>query len=233
MIGVVNPATISSGGIMDAVKPDEFLQQLIAARETFWEKMNAERKSYGAEKPLTPAIVLRRLQFGVVMERKAAEVTAPWVSKIPDLDLQQPMSEYVVNELKHTSILRKRISDLNGDPDALWNSPLAELKELWDFHAGLSSLCELIASVQFGHEEFFPRTSKSFIERVAAIDRTTAAIYRDVLLAEEEGHEWIAPEILKRYATDGGMQQKCLVALKTGCELFGRAIQSFNRSMPE
>jgi hypothetical protein len=217
---------------MEALKPEEFLQQLIATREAFWEKMNAERKSYGAEKPLTPAIVLRRLQFGVVMERKAAEVTAPWVSKIPDLDLQQPMSEYVVNELKHTSILRKRISDLNGDPDGLWNSPLAELKELWDFHAGLGSLCELIASVQFGHEEFFPRTSKSFIERVGAIDPTTAAIYRDVLLAEEEGHEWIAPEILKRYATDAETQQKCLVALKTGCELFGRAIESFNRTMP-
>ena len=217
---------------MDALKPNEFLQQLIATREAFWEKMNAERKSYGAEKPLTPAIVLRRLQFGVVMERKAAEVTAPWVSKIPDLDLQQPMSEYVVNELKHTSILRKRISDLNGDPDGLWNSPLVELKELWDFHAGLGSLCELIASVQFGHEEFFPRTSKSFIERVSAVDPTTAAIYRDVLLAEEEGHEWIAPEILKRYATDAETQQKCLAALKTGCELFGRAIQSFNRTMP-
>jgi len=217
---------------MEALQPDEFLQQLIATREAFWEKMNAERKSYGAEKPLTPAIVLRRLQFGVVMERKAAEVTAPWVSKIPDLDLQQPMSEYVVNELRHTSILRQRISDLKGDPDSLWNSPLAELKQLWDFHAGLGSLCELIASVQFGHEEFFPRTSKSFIERVGAFDPTTAAIYRDVLLAEEEGHEWIAPEILKRYATDVDLQQKCLAALKTGCELFGRAIQSFNQTMP-
>lgn len=217
---------------MEVLQPDEFLQQLIATREAFWEKMNAERKSYGAEKPLTPAIVLRRLQFGVVMERKAAEVTAPWVSKIPDLDLQQPMSEYVVNELKHTSILRQRISDLKGDPDSLWNSPLAELKQLWDFHAGLGSLCELIASVQFGHEEFFPRTSKSFIERVGAIDPTTAAIYRDVLLAEEAGHEWIAPEILKRYATDAESQQKCLAALKNGCELFGRAIQSFNQSMP-
>src|SRR5678816_4781050 len=117
------------------------------------------------------------------------------------------MSEYVVNELKHTSILRKRISDLNGDPDALWNSPLAELKELWDFHAGLSSLCELIASVQFGHEEFFPRTSKSFIERVAPIDAQTAAIYRETLLADEAGHEWIAPEILTRYASDGATQQ--------------------------
>jgi len=217
---------------MNAMPPEVFLQQLVAAREAYWEKMNAERKSYGAEKPLTAAIVLRRLQFGVVMERKAAEVTAPWVSKIPDLDLQQPMSEYVVNELKHTSILRKRISDLNGDPDGLWNSPLVELKELWDFHASLGSLCELIASVQFGHEEFFPRTSQSFIERVGAIDPTTAAIYRDVLLAEEEGHEWIAPEILKRYATDPDTQQKCLAALKTGCELFGRAIQSFNRTMP-
>lgn len=217
---------------MEALKPDEFLQQLIATREAFWEKMNAERKSYGAEKPLTPAIVLRRLQFGVVMERKAAEVTAPWVSKIPDLDLQQPMSEYVVNELKHTSILRQRIRELDGDPDGLWNSPLAELKELWDFHTGLGSLCELIASVQFGHEEFFPRTSKSFIERVTPLDPTTAAIYRDVLLAEEEGHEWIAPEILRRYATDAESQQKCLAALKTGCELFGRAIQSFNKSMP-
>jgi hypothetical protein len=216
---------------MKTLKPEEFLQQLVATRESFWEKMNAERKSYGAEKPLTATVVLRRLQFGVVMERKAAEVTAPWVGRIPDLDLQQPMSEYVVNELKHASILRGRIRELDGDPDALWNNPLAELKELWDFHASLGSLCELIASVQFGHEEFFPRTSKSFIERVAAIDPATASIYRDTLLADEEGHEWIAPEILRRYATDTESQRKCLDALQKGCELFGRAIQSFNRSM--
>jgi len=216
---------------MAALSPEEFLNQLVATREGFWEKMNAERKSYGAEKPLSAAVVLRRLQFGVVMERKAAEVTAPWVGKIPDLDLQQPMSEYVVNELKHASILRKRITELNGDPDVLWNSPLKELKELWDFHSSLGSLCELIASVQFGHEEFFPRTSKSFIERVTPIDPATAAIYRDTLLADEEGHEWIAPEILRRYATDAESQQKCLDALKKGCELFGRAIQSFNQSM--
>ena len=217
---------------MKALEPEEFLQQLVATRESFWEKMNAERKSYGAEKPLTAAVVLRRLQFGVVMERKAAEVTAPWVGKIPDIDLQRPMSEYVVNELKHASILRGRIRELDGDPDALWDNPLAELKELWDYHASLGSLCELIASVQFGHEEFFPRTSKSFIERVAAIDPATASIYRDTLLADEESHEWIAPEILKRYATDADSQQRCLEALKRGCELFGRAIQSFNRSMP-
>ncbi|MET0584157.1 MAG: hypothetical protein ABW099_04685 [Candidatus Binatia bacterium] len=217
---------------MNTLTPDEFLKQLIATREAFWEQMNAERRSYGAEKPLSPAVVLRRLQFGVVMERKAAEVTAPWVGKIPDIDLQQPMSEYVVNELKHASILRQRITELNGDPDALWNQPLKELKDLWDFHASLGSLCELIASVQFGHEEFFPRTSKSFIERVAPIDSKTAAIYRDTLLADEEGHEWIAPEILTRYASDGATQQKCLEALQKGCELFGKAIQSFNRSMP-
>ena len=217
---------------MTSLGPQEFIQVLETTRESFWERMNAERKSYGAEKPLSPAVVLRRLQFGVVMERKAAEVTAPWVSKIPDLELQQHMSEYVVNELKHSAILRKRIAELNGDPDALWNQPLKELKELWDFHASVGSLCELIASVQFGHEEFFPRTSKSFIERVTPIDPTTAAIYRDTLLADEAGHEWIAPEILKRYATDAETQQKCVEALKKGCELFGRAIQSFNQSMP-
>src|SRR5919107_512528 len=217
---------------MKALKPEEFLQQLIATREAFWQKMSAERKSYGAEKPLNPAVVLRRLQFGVVMERKAAEVTAPWVSKIPDLDLQQPMSEYVVNELKHTSILRQRIAELSGDPDELWNNPLKELKELWDYHASLGSLCELIASVQFGHEEFFPRTSKSFIERVQLIDPQTASVYRDTLLADEAGHEWIAPEILRRYATDVETQKKSLEALKRGCELFGKAIQSFNQSLP-
>jgi len=217
---------------MEALSSEEFLRQLVEHREAFWDKLSAERKSYGAEKPLSPAVVLRRLQFGVVMERKAAEVTARWVGQIPDLDLQQPMSEYVVNELKHASILRSRITELNGEPDALWNNPLKELKELWDYHASLGSLCELIASVQFGHEEFFPRTSKSFIERVQSIDPETAAIYRDTLLADEEGHEWIAPEILRRYATDRATQEKCLEALKKGCELFGRAIQSFNRSMP-
>src|SRR5215472_2599185 len=111
---------------MPALNPEGLLKQLSDNREAAWEKMNAERKSYGAEKQLTSAVVLRRLQFGVVMERKAAEVTAPWVGRIPDIDLQQPMSEYVVNELKHAAILRKRISELNGDPDALWNQPLKE-----------------------------------------------------------------------------------------------------------
>ncbi len=217
---------------MEALQPDEFLQQLIATREAFWEKMNAERKSYGAEKPLTPAIVLRRLQFGVVMERKAAEVTAPWVSKIPDLDLQQPMSEYVVNEFKHTSILRQRITDLKGDPDSLWNSPLAELKAA----VGLSCRLGFVMRADRQRAVRPRRVFSAHLEIVyragGAIDPTTAAIYRDVLLAEEEGHEWIAPEILKRYATDAESQQKCLAALKSGCELFGRAIQSFNQSMP-
>jgi hypothetical protein len=217
---------------MEALSPEVFLNRLVEDREAFWETMNAERKSYGAEKPLTAAIVLRRLQFGVVMERRAGEVTAQWVGQIPDIALQHSMSEYVANELKHASILRNRIAELNGDPDGLWNHPLPELKELWDYHAALGSFCELVASVQYGHEEFFPRTSKSFIERVQPIDPKTASIYRDTLLADEEGHEWLAPEILRRYATDAEMQQKCLAALQKGCELFGRAIQSFNRSMP-
>jgi hypothetical protein len=216
---------------MAALSPEDFLQQLADHREAIWQKMNAERKSYGADKPLTPEIVTRRLQFGVVMERRAAEVSAPWVAHLPDIDLQQCLSEYVANELKHASILRKRIRELNADPDALWKKPLTELKALWDYHASLGSFCELFASVQFGHEEFFPRTSKSFIERVQAFDPDTASIYRDTLLADEEGHEWLAPEVLRRYALDAETQQRCLEALKKGCELFALAIQSFNRSM--
>jgi hypothetical protein len=218
---------------MEALSPANFLKQLSDHREGFWQKMTAERKSYGAEKPLTSQIILRRLQFGVVMERKAGEVSAPWVAHLPELELQHCLSEYVANELKHASILRKRISELNGDPDVLWRNPLAELKELWDFHASLSTFCELFASVQYGHEEFFPRTSKSFIERVEPIDPQTAAIYRDTLLADEAGHEWLAPEILRRYATDANIQERCLKALQTGCELFGRAIQSFNQTTPD
>ena len=66
---------------MEALSPEDFLKRLSDHREAFWEKMTAERKSYGAEKPLSPEIILRRLQFGVVMERKAAEVSAPWVSR--------------------------------------------------------------------------------------------------------------------------------------------------------
>jgi len=215
---------------MDALKPDAFLKELDAKREAAWVKMTADRKSYGAEKPLTRDVILRRLQFGVVMERRAGEVTARWVNQVPDLDIQRPLSEYVANELKHAAILRDRIKELDGDPDALWSAPLPELKQLWDFHAALGSFCELLASVQYGHEEFFPRTSKSFIERVEPIDPKTAAIYRDTLLGDEEGHEWLAPEALKRYALDAATQKRCVDALERGCELFARAIQSFNRA---
>src|ERR1043166_104590 len=111
---------------MEPLSSKIFLQKLERHREDAWQKMSAERKSYGAEKPLTPGIVLRRLQFGVVMERKAAEVTARWVGKVPEFELQHAMSEYVANELKHASILRKRVSELKGDPDALWNNPLPQ-----------------------------------------------------------------------------------------------------------
>jgi hypothetical protein len=215
---------------MEALKPDAFLKALDERREAAWVKMTADRKSYGAEKPLTRDVILRRLQFGVVMERRAGEVTARWVNQVPDLDIQRPLSEYVANELKHAAILRDRIKELDGDPDALWSAPLPELKQLWDFHAALGSFCELLASVQYGHEEFFPRTSKSFIERVEPIDPKTASIYRDTLLGDEEGHEWLAPEALKRYALDAATQARCLDALERGCELFARAIQSFNRA---
>ena len=38
------------------------------------------------------------------------------------------------------------------------------------------------------------------VHRKEPIDPQTASIYRDTLLADEAGHEWLAPEILKRYA---------------------------------
>ena len=215
---------------MGALKADAFLKKLADEREAMWTKMAAEKKSYGAEKPLTQEMVVRRLQFGVVMERRAAEVTARWIPHVPDLDIQHSLSEYVANELKHAAILRARITELREEPDALWKNPLKELKELWDYHASLDSFCELLASVQFGHEEFFPRTSKSFIQRVEPIDPKTASIYRDTLLADEEGHEWLAPEALRRYALEAETQRRCLEALQKGCELFARAIESFNRS---
>jgi len=215
---------------MGALNPEAFLKRLAERREAIWEQMTAEKKSYGAEKPLTREMVVRRLQFGVVMERRAAEVTARWVPSVPDLDIQHSLAEYVANELKHADILRQRIKELNGDPDALWMNPLREQKELWGYHASLDSFCELLASVQYGHEEFFPRTSRSFIQRVEPIDPKTASIYRDTLLADEEAHEWLAPEALKRYAMDAETQERCLAALVKGCELFARAIQSFNRS---
>jgi hypothetical protein len=215
---------------MKALEPDGFLQKLTEQREAFWVKMTADSKSYGAERPLTQEVVVRRLQFGVVMERRAAEVSARWITGVPDLDLQHVLSEYVANELKHATILRERIGELGGDPDALWKTPLKELKELWDYHASLGSFCELIASVQYGHEEFFPRTSRSFIQRVESLDPKTAAIYRDTLLVEEEAHEWLAPEALRRYARDEETQRRCLEALQKGCELFFRAIRSFNQS---
>ena len=116
---------------MEAMSPEEFLKRLSDHREAFWEKMTAERKSYGAEKPLSPEIILRRLQFGVVMERKAAEVSAPWVSRLPELELQHCLSEYVANELKHPTDYemhkrptpveeKKRQRDHNqGDADAV------------------------------------------------------------------------------------------------------------------
>ena len=216
---------------MRALEPDLFLQNLAEQREAFWSKMTAEGKSYGAEKPLTQEMVVRRLQFGVVMERRAAEVSARWIPTVPDLDLQHVLSEYVANELKHATILRGRIVELGGDPDALWKTPLRELRELWNYHASLGSFCELVASVQYGHEEFFPRTSRSFIQRVEPIDPKTAAIYRDTLLVEEEAHEWLAPEALRRYALDSDIQGRCWEALQKGCELFSRAIRSFNQTI--
>jgi hypothetical protein len=218
---------------MEALKSEAFLKELAQTREALWSKMTAENKSYGAERPLSPEVVVRRLQFGVVMERRAGEVTARWIPEVPDLDIQHALSEYVANELKHAAILSARIRELHAEPDALWNNPLRELKELWEYHASLGSFCELVASVQYGHEEFFPRTSKSFIQRVEPIDPKTASIYRDTLLVDEEGHEWLAPEALRRYASDVETQRRCLKAIKTGCELFARAIRSFNRATPQ
>jgi hypothetical protein len=217
---------------METLKPDALLKKLADRREAMWAKMSAERKSYGAEKPLTPKVLIRRLQFGVVMERRAGEVTARWIPHVPDLDIQHALADYVANELKHAAILRERIRELNEDPDALWRNPLKDLKELWDYHDSLGSFCELLASVQYGHEEFFPRTSKSFIERVEPLDPKTASIYRDILLAEEEAHEWLAPEALRRYALDAETQRRCVEALQKGCELFAHAIQGFNQATP-
>ena len=93
---------------MERLNANDFLQELANRREAFWNNFTTAAKSYAAEKPLTPAMILRRLQFGVVMERRAAEVSARWVGDIPDVDLQRSLSEYVANELKHASIFAQK-----------------------------------------------------------------------------------------------------------------------------
>ena len=217
---------------MEALKPDEFLQQLSRHSRGVLGKDECRAKELRRGEAVDAGD--RAAAFAVwrghgAQSRRSDRAVG---EQDPDLDLQQPMSEYVVNELKHTSILRKRISDLNGDPDGLWNSPSGRVKGAVGFSCRLGFVCELIASRAVRPRRVFSADVEVIYRAGRAIDPTTAAIYRDTLLADEAGHEWIAPEILKRYATDAESQEKCLAALKSGCELFGRAIQSFNQSMP-
>jgi len=41
----------------------------------------------------------------------------------------------------------------------------------------------------------------------------------------------LAPEALRRYALDGKTQTRGLEAVENGCELFARAIHSFNQTI--
>ena len=58
---------------MEALSPEDFLKQIVGSSRSLLGKDDCRTQKLWRRKTATPEIILRRLQFGVVMERKAAK----------------------------------------------------------------------------------------------------------------------------------------------------------------
>lgn len=212
-------------------RAEAFLRRLDAERQAIWNEgaaaSRARREAPGGaprnEEPRPPlAGLVRHLQVSAYMEREAARVARHWLDRVGPARLRDGLARYEEDEQRHADWFARRAEELGGDPWAYAAQPAPYHEALWEFHRRLGHPLVYFASVQCGHEVWFPRACAGMIRRTAGLDPETAALYRRIA-PEEEPHLRLGRLAVQAYAAAGAEEEW----FEAGWEAFRRACRAF------
>jgi uncharacterized ferritin-like protein (DUF455 family) len=196
--------------------------------EEFVAALDAENRArlHGLEPDatLTPEVkgplnVPNLLKVALRNEAEATLIAGRWLASCDDVKLMLALARQAADEAKHYELIAKRLGELGFDADRF--EPLAGgVGPLTRYLETLTTSVERVAAGQFTREAIAIVKNRQFIdfcERVG--DKSTAALYRDVIEPDERHHHELGRRTLLRLATTPAAQEAARRAARSTLEL--------------
>lgn len=167
--------------------PREFVEELAAANRAFWVGRDV-RLDPDAPPGRRLVQVRARMRQGVYNELRSVELIAAWIPHVPEREIRDFLPGQLDDEHRHYQLLRRRLRELEDDPDD-W-TPLPEWAALFDWLVACRTRAtvEKLAMFQFAGETQSCDGFETLIALAADVDPETAELYRTRILPDERRH---------------------------------------------
>ena len=192
---------------------DAFIDQLAEDNGRFWAGRDV-RQDLTAPPAVRRAQLLARMRQGVYNELRAAELVAAWIPWVRERELRTLLPGQLDDEQRHYQLLRRRLKDVDVDPDAF--EPLPEWRDLFDWLVAARSrpTLEKLAMFQFAGETQSCEGFETLIRLAADVDPETAELYRTAILPDERVHAAIGRKALLLLADTPEAQRRAREACR-------------------
>ena len=183
---------------------EEFVRELDATNQELLKRL-------APDDALRPEVegdlnVLNLLKVALKNEIEASEIAARWMVTSDDPDVKLAFARQVGDEAKHYRLVVERLRELGFDAQGF--NPLAKgYGQLFQYLDTLMTTVERVAAGQFTREAIAVVKNRQFIEFCErAGDKTTAALYKDIIEPDERYHHELGRSLLLRFATTAEAQ---------------------------
>ncbi len=168
---------------------------------------------------LPPLTVARLLTLALKNELEATECAAAWIGSTPEVDAKIAFARQAGDEAKHYKLIQRRLRELGVETSDL--DPLAQGRTpLLEFLLSLEGTVARVAAGQFTREALAVVRNDEFARFCEASgDPSTAALYNDVIQADEQHHHELGRALLLKYATTEASQAAARAASQRVLEL--------------
>jgi len=185
---------------------EEFVKELDATNQELLKRL-------APDDTLRPEVegdlnVLNLLKVALKNEIEASEIAARWMVTTDDPDVKLAFARQVGDEAKHYRLVVERLRELGFDARGF--NPLAKgYGPLFQYLDTLKTTVERVAAGQFTREAIAVVKNRQFIEFCErAGDKTTAALYKDIIEPDERYHHELGRSLLLRFAPTAEAQEE-------------------------
>lgn len=183
--------------------------------ESFVRKLKAESEQYLAKLDAEPlpdahagaaANVIGLLKLALKNEIEAVVIACEWVPTTPELEIALVLVRHAGDEARHFELLAERLRVLGADLSVF--DPLTPPSPVLQYLRTLRTSAERIAAALVAREAMGGRRNAQFLKFLEAVGQSElAALYRDVINADEERHHAAGCAVLARLATTPEAQE--------------------------
>lgn len=204
---------------------DEFLRELAADNEAYYEQIPPELKTYWPHR-LVGDTALEALTVRWFNEYIGTIVLARLVEKVHHPRLKMLVARQVGDEAKHAEVCEARIRQLGGRVEDY--EPLPEQLQMYEVLDAVEYPEEFFAAMQFTTEHEGVRRNEQALER---FDKETADVFRDAINPDEPFHVQLGWTALRLLCTSHEAQDRARRACYRQRELHQQWTAAYRQRM--